>query len=117
MTKPKQGEIIFLDFSPTKGHEQSGYRPALVVSNAEFSAASNLILVCPITRTNRKSVLDVPLTETETIGYILCDHVKSIDLNSRRYKPTGESVTKETLLEVIDTVQGALDVLPENEKT
>ena len=30
---PKQGDIIKLDFSPTKGHEQQGRRPALIVSN------------------------------------------------------------------------------------
>jgi len=35
MSKPKQGEIILTSFDPVKGHEQSGYRPALVVSNAE----------------------------------------------------------------------------------
>jgi|GEM_PF-5852365 len=31
MTKLRQGEIILTRFDPVKGHEQSGYRPALVV--------------------------------------------------------------------------------------
>ena len=29
---PKQGDIVFVDFNPTKGHEQKGYRPAIIVS-------------------------------------------------------------------------------------
>ncbi|WP_270022525.1 type II toxin-antitoxin system PemK/MazF family toxin, partial [Lactobacillus crispatus] len=28
-----QGDVIMMNFDPTKGHEQAGYRPALVVSN------------------------------------------------------------------------------------
>ncbi|MCL2285787.1 MAG: type II toxin-antitoxin system PemK/MazF family toxin, partial [Firmicutes bacterium] len=36
----KQEDIIKLDLDLTKGHEQAGYRPALVVSNASFSRAS-----------------------------------------------------------------------------
>ena len=30
---PKQGDIIYLDFNPTKGHEQKGARTALAISN------------------------------------------------------------------------------------
>ena len=27
---PKKGDIVYLDFAPTKGHEQKEYRPAIV---------------------------------------------------------------------------------------
>jgi len=111
MTKPKQGEIILTDLSPVKGHEQSGYRPALVVSNAVFNNTSNLIWVCPITNTNRKKAMDIPLEETKTTGYILCEHIRAIDIQGRSYKPTGETVPKKTLLRVMDILQGAVDVL------
>lgn len=30
---PEQGDIIFLDFNPTIGHEQKGKWPAIVISN------------------------------------------------------------------------------------
>ncbi|MDR2575182.1 MAG: type II toxin-antitoxin system PemK/MazF family toxin, partial [Treponema sp.] len=30
---PRQGDIIIMDFTPTKGHEQQGHRPAVIVSN------------------------------------------------------------------------------------
>ena len=33
----KQGDVIYMNFSPTKGHEQEGYRPALVVSNDDYN--------------------------------------------------------------------------------
>ena len=28
---PNQGDVVFLDFNPTKGHEQSGFRPAVII--------------------------------------------------------------------------------------
>ncbi len=31
-----QGDIIKVNFNPQSGHEQAGYRPALVVSNDFF---------------------------------------------------------------------------------
>ena len=46
---PKQGDIIFIDFNPTKGHEQSGNRPAIVISNNVFNINTKMIIVCPIT--------------------------------------------------------------------
>ena len=33
----KQGDIIKINFNPQKGHEQSAYRPAVVVSNDFFN--------------------------------------------------------------------------------
>ena len=50
---PRQGDIIKMDFTPTKGHEQQGHRPAVVVSNASFNNfARGVALVCPVTNTN-----------------------------------------------------------------
>ena len=41
---PKQGDIAFLDFTPTKGHEQSGYRPCIVISNNVFNKNTKISL-------------------------------------------------------------------------
>ena len=111
MIKPKQGDIILTNFDPTKGHEQSGYRPALVVSNTDFNSASNLTLICPITNTNRKKPMDIPLKGTKTTGYILCEHIRAVDLHNRGYRLTGDTIAEETLFQVADIIQGAVDVL------
>jgi len=116
MIKPKQGEIILTNFDPVKGHEQSGYRPALVVSNADFGKASNLIWICPITNTSRKKPMDIPLKGTKTTGYILCEHLRAVDLQNRGYNQTGDILPKEILFQVTDIIQGAVDVLQYLEK-
>jgi len=84
MYQAKQGDIVRIDFNPQKGFEQSGTRPALVVSNNFFNKLSSLALVCPITNTSKDFPLNVNLTEqTSTTGSILCQHIRSVDLKAR----------------------------------
>jgi len=81
---PKQGDIVFMNFSPQAGHEQGGRRPALIVSNDGYNHFTGLAIVCPITNTDNKFPMHVPLEEkTSTSGVILCEHVKSLDLSAR----------------------------------
>jgi mRNA interferase MazF len=46
---PDTGDLIWTDFDPTKGREQAGRRPALVVSPSAFTKNTGLAIVCPIT--------------------------------------------------------------------
>lgn len=83
----KQGDIIIIDLNPTAGHEQQGRRPALVVSNDTFNERTNMKIICPITNTNNQFPLHVPLDDrTQTTGVVLCEHVRSLDLNARAHR-------------------------------
>ena len=80
----KQGDIIKVDFNPQAGHEQAGYRPALVISNDFFNQKANLTIVCPITNTSNKFPLHIPLdNRTKTTGVVLTEHMKCLDVVSR----------------------------------
>ncbi|GAA6618510.1 type II toxin-antitoxin system PemK/MazF family toxin [Scytonema sp. NUACC26] len=46
---PKQGDIIWINFTPQVGREQAGRRPALVISLFKYNRRVDLVLVCPIT--------------------------------------------------------------------
>lgn len=83
----RQGDVVKLDFNPQSGHEQAGYRPAVVISNDFFNAKTNLTIVCPITNTKRPFPLHIPLdARTETTGVILCEQLKALDLNARSFQ-------------------------------
>ena len=105
----KQGPIIKINFNPQSGHEQAGYRPAVVISNNFFNQKANLSIVCPITNTNNHFPLHIPLDErTKTTGVILCEHIKSLDLNSRTYQEI-EELPKDILDRVIDVVYSEIE--------
>ncbi|MDP3956337.1 MAG: type II toxin-antitoxin system PemK/MazF family toxin [bacterium] len=82
---PKQGDIASVNFNPQKGHEQKGVRPVLVVSNAVFNEKTGFVLACPITTKDNNFPLHVPLPEhTHTKGFVLTEHVRSIDFQARK---------------------------------
>lgn len=78
--KINRGDIIKLDLDPVKGVEQHGFRPALVISNNFFNKVAKLLIVMPITNTNKGFPLHLPLDDrTKTTGVILCEHARTID--------------------------------------
>ncbi|GAV25393.1 transcriptional modulator of MazE/toxin, MazF [Carboxydothermus islandicus] len=102
---PRQGDIIYLDFNPQAGHEQAGRRPALVISNESFYKYTKLAVVCPITNTDKAFPLHVPLDDrTSTTGVILCEHIKSLDLNARKAS-FKEQLPADLLEEVLERIQ------------
>lgn len=104
-----QGQIIRINFSPQSGHEQRGTRPALVVSNDFFNEKTNMTIVCPITNTDNKFPLHVPLDErTVTTGVVLCEHIRSMDIQARGYTVI-EELPADLLEKVLEIVQAQLE--------
>jgi len=81
---PAAGDLIWTDFDPRVGREQSGRRPALVVSPVEFSQATEFAIVCPITSRVRPFGTSVVLPAGLPVsGEVLTGHVRSIDTLAR----------------------------------
>ena len=84
---PKQGDVVLLDFNPTKGHEQSGFRPAVVISNNVFNENTKMVMVCPISSNNKNFPTHYHFEDTKKIyGSVLCEHIRSIDYEYRKLK-------------------------------
>ena len=45
----KQKDICFADLNPTKGREQSGVRPVVVIANNTMNDNLDICIVCPLT--------------------------------------------------------------------
>ncbi|MBI4282955.1 MAG: type II toxin-antitoxin system PemK/MazF family toxin, partial [Chloroflexi bacterium] len=46
---PRCGDAVWLTLNPQAGHEQTGRRPALVLSPESYNAKIGLAIFCPIT--------------------------------------------------------------------
>ena len=107
----KQGDIIKVSFDPNSGHEQAGFRPALIISNNEFIKRTKLAVVCLITNTFNGFPLHVPLDgRTSTTGAILCEHIRTLDLNSRKSRYI-ERVPEDILKRVTDIVAAEIEMI------
>ena len=78
------GDIYLLDLDPTRGSEQSGVRPVLVISANEMNRRSRRMIVCPITGNLSPWMTKVPLpSDCKTSGMVLTDQLRSVDKNER----------------------------------
>ncbi|MFT4326394.1 MAG: type II toxin-antitoxin system PemK/MazF family toxin [Candidatus Woesearchaeota archaeon] len=86
---PKRGDLVWLDFSPTRGHEQSGKRPALVLSPFLYNQKTGLCIVCPMTSKIKKLPFEVFCNVNDIRGVLLVDHLRNIDYESRNCELIG----------------------------
>lgn len=82
-----RGDIYLVTLDPSEGREQQGYRPVLVVSPAEFNAATKLPVIVPITNGGdfaRRIGFAVPISGIKTTGVVRCDQPRVLDLDARK---------------------------------
>ncbi|MBO0454883.1 type II toxin-antitoxin system PemK/MazF family toxin [Candidatus Enterococcus murrayae] len=94
----QQGDILFLDFDPTLGHEQRGYRPCIVLTKS-LKYLNYMFGVAPITSNSREFPLHLPLPEGMNIqGKVLLEHHRMVDLETRKFnyvESAGSEFTEE----------------------
>lgn len=109
MRVPKQGDICYMDFAPTNAHEQTGLRPAVVISKNKFNKYANMAIICPITTNTKKFPTHYKLLYTKKVkGVVLCEHVRSIDFNTYKLSFV-EKIKDEELGEIIDIINGIVE--------
>ena len=82
---PEREDVVKMSFDPQSGHEQAGWRPALVVSPSAYNRASSLALLCPITSGAKGYPFEVPLPDDLAItGVVLTDQIRSLDWRARK---------------------------------
>ena len=114
MADPKRGEIWLVHLGTGRGHEQTGQRPVLVVSDDAFnSGLAGLVMVVPLTSKVAKSKnipahvpVDPPEGSLKTASVILCDQLRTLSKDRLGTVPWG-TVSAATLGEA----ENALRVL------
>jgi len=56
-----RGEIYWADLNPTRGHEQAGERPILVISHDIFNERSGTVIALPITSQPQRAGLPLAM--------------------------------------------------------
>ena len=101
---PRRGEIWDVNWSPGRGAEQKGTRPALIIQNYRGNASSSypLTIVASMSRTGRELPLHVRIAPTEENGLtdytdVKCEQIMTIEksrLMRRRGSITSEEMTR-----------------------
>jgi len=82
---PKRGDVVWISLNPQAGHEQSGRRPAVILSPQPYNDKVGLALVCPITNQVKGYPFEVLIPSDQSVtGAVLADQVKSLDWRTRK---------------------------------
>jgi mRNA interferase MazF len=91
---PDEGDIVWIDFDPQKGHEQAEHRPAVILSGAGYNGRAGLIVCCLTTTRIKGYPFEVRLSgQPDSVA--LADQVKSFDWRARRAIRKGRATTQE----------------------
>ena len=85
---PQKGEYIRVSLDPTRGHEQKGTRPVLVISSNKLNRYG-MAQVLPITHTTEGPLRMVIPAGEPVDGAILFSQVKTLDIKERGWKSEG----------------------------
>ena len=84
MAAPERGDLIKLDFDNTVGHEQAGFRRALVLSPGSYNERVGLAVVCAITNQKKGYPFEVDVPAgLKVTGVVLSDQVRTVDWRER----------------------------------
>lgn len=73
MARILRGDIIWADLNPTRGHEQQGLRPVLVLSQDVFNERSGTVITVAITSKQQRA------------GFPLTMEIKSVKLPKKSW--------------------------------
>ena len=89
----EQGDIISINFDPSKRHEPAGRHYAVVLSPWEVNKMCALTLVAPITSRDNGYPMHVPINKENPIyGFVQCEAIRSMDLGVREQEGAIEVV-------------------------
>ena len=113
MDHPLRGEIWLVDLNPTRGHEQAGKRPGLVVSVDLFNQGpAGLAVIIPITTREKGIPFHVEIRAPEggltKTSFAKCEDIGSI--SKERLAQRMGRVSRNTLAAVEDRLRILLDL-------
>ena len=104
MARILRGDIYWADLNPTKGHEQSGRRPVLVLSHNVFNKNSGTVIAVALTSQKQKAgfplTLEIESAKLDKQSWIKISQIRT--LSTERIGKRLGSISEEELNRVID---------------
>ena len=112
MARILRGDVRWADLSPTRGHEQAGQRPVLVISHDVFNARSGTVIAMALTSQPQRA--GFPLTvDLEARGLPKRSWVKISQIRTLSVQRLGRRLTRASPEQLTQVVQGLNELVAE----
>jgi mRNA interferase MazF len=110
MARILRGEIRWADLNPTRGREQAGQRPVLILSHDVFNERSGTVIAVALTSQPQRA--GFPLTlELQTAGLPRRSWVKISQIRTLAVERIGERLTRVTPEELARVIEGLNEII------
>jgi mRNA interferase MazF len=110
MARILRGDIRWADLSPTRGREQAGVRPVLVVSHDVFNERSGTVIAMAIT--SRPQRAGFPLTmEIQSVKLPKKSWVKISQIRTLSVERVGKKACRASPEEVEQVIEGLNEII------
>jgi mRNA interferase MazF len=110
MARILRGEIRWADLNPTRGNEQAGVRPVLILSHDVFNERSGTVIAVAITSQPQRA--GFPLTlEIESEGLPKRSWVKISQIRTLSVDRIGKSLTRLSPEELDQVLEGLNEII------
>jgi mRNA interferase MazF len=104
---PDRRDLIWLAFEPTRGKEIGKYRPALVLSSADYNRVTGLLICCPVSTSIRGAATEVRVAGLDKPSVVAANKVHTMAWRARGVK----KIRKARKTEFVGTLQRLLPLL------
>ena len=90
MARILRGDIVWADLNPTRGHEQSGQRPVLVISHDVFNEHSGTVIAVALTSQLQKAgfplTLELPHPKLPKKSWVKISQIRTLSIERLGHK-------------------------------
>ncbi|MBI4830538.1 MAG: type II toxin-antitoxin system PemK/MazF family toxin [Candidatus Lindowbacteria bacterium] len=110
MARILRGEVYWANLDPTKGHEQSGQRPVLVLSQDVFNERSGVVIAVALTSQPQRAGFPLAFELTAT-GLPKRSWVKISQIRTLSVERIGKRIARVSPEEIDQVIEGLNEII------
>jgi mRNA interferase MazF len=105
-----RGDVVWAELDPTQGHEQSGRRPVLVLSQNVFNERSGTVIACALTSQEPRAgfplTLELDKTKLPKRSWVKISQIRTLSV-----KRLGKKIGSASIEEVDQVIEGLNEIV------
>ena len=112
MARILRGDVLWADLNPTKGHEQAGRRPVVILSHEIFNKHSGTVIAAALT--SQPQLAGFPLTlQLQSLKLPKTSWVKISQIRTLSVQRLGRKIARASTDELNQIIEGLLEIIGE----
>jgi mRNA interferase MazF len=109
MARVLRGDIVWADLDPTQGHEKSGRRPVLVLSQDVFNERSGTVIACALSQEPRAGfplTLELSVPKLPKRSWVKISQIRSLSV-----KRLGKKLGRASVEQLDQVIEGLNEIV------